>query len=340
MSTVSAFIAGCAGPTLSPEEVAFFAETRPWGFILFKRNCETPDQIRALTAALRAAADRPDAPILIDQEGGRVQRLGPPHWPAYPTGRTYGDVHRRNCGDGLRAARLGARLIAADLLDLGIDVDCLPVLDVPVEGAHDVIGHRAYGVTPEVVSALGRAAAAGLLDGGVLPVIKHIPGHGRAGVDSHHHLPVVDTPRETLEATDFLPFRAAADLPLAMTAHVVYTAIDPDRPATTSTTVISSVIRGFIGYDGCLMSDDVSMQALSGTIGERTRAALDAGCDLALHCNGDLAEMREVAVNCRPLEGDALRRALRAESMRRRPAIFDVEEGRAEFARLTGTPLV
>ncbi|MBV5264987.1 beta-N-acetylhexosaminidase [Pinisolibacter aquiterrae] len=338
--TVSAFIAGCAGPTLSPDEVAFFRDARPWGFILFSRNCETPDQIRALTAALRAAADRPDAPILIDQEGGRVQRLGPPQWPAYPAGRRFGEVYARDRRTGLAAARLGARLIAHDLLELGIDVDCLPVLDVPVEGAHDVIGHRAYGVTPEVVSDLGRAAAAGLLEGGVLPVIKHIPGHGRAGVDSHHHLPVVETSRAALETTDFPPFRAAADLPLAMTAHVVYSAIDPDAPATTSKTVIDTVIRGFIGYDGCLMSDDVSMRALSGTIGERTAAALAAGCDLVLHCNGDLAEMTAVAAACRPLEGRARERADRAAAMRRPVESFDVEAARAQFARLTGTPVV
>lgn len=338
--TVSAFISGCAGPTLTADEVAFFRETRPWGFILFSRNCETPDQIRALTTGLREAADRPEATVLIDQEGGRVQRLGPPHWPAYPAGRLFGEIHAGDRATGLRAARLGARLIAHDLLELGIDVDCLPLLDVPVEGAHDVIGRRAYGTTPDVVTELGRAAATGLLDGGVLPVIKHIPGHGRAGVDSHHHLPVVTTSRAELELTDFPPFRASADLPLAMTAHVVYTAIDAVRPATTSKTVIDEVIRGFIGFDGCLMSDDLSMKALAGTIGERTVAALDAGCDLVLHCNGDLAEMREVADHCRPLAGDALRRALRAEAMRRRPAVLDVAEARAEFARLTATPSV
>lgn len=338
--TVSAFISGCAGPTLSADEVAFFRDTRPWGFILFKRNCETPDQIRALTAALRAAADRPEAPILIDQEGGRVQRLGPPQWPAYPDGRTFGEIFARDPASGRRAARLGARLIAADLAALGIDVDCLPVLDVPVEGAHDVIGRRAYGLTPAVVADLGRAAAQGLLDGGVLPVIKHVPGHGRAGVDSHLHLPVVDAPRALLETTDFPPFRANAELPLAMTAHVVYAAIDPDRPATTSKRVIDEVIRGFCGYDGCLMSDDLSMKALSGTLGGLTEAALDAGCDLVLHCNGDLAEMREVAAHCRPLAGEALRRALKAEAMRRRPAAFDEAEARAEFARLTGAPRV
>jgi beta-N-acetylhexosaminidase len=332
--TASAFICGSSGPVLSTDEIAFYRDARPWGFILFKRNCETPEQIRALTAAMRDAVGR-DAPVLIDQEGGRVQRLGPPQWPAYPTGRTYGDVFARSRGEGSRAAWLGARLMAADLVALGIDVDCLPVLDVPVEGAHDVIGHRAYGVTASIVSELGRTAAEGLLSGGVLPVIKHIPGHGRAGVDSHHQLPVVDTPRAELEASDFLPFRDAALLPLAMTAHVVYTALDPANPATTSKTVIDEVIRGFIGFDGCLMSDDVSMQALSGSIGTRTAAALAAGCDLALHCNGVLAEMVEVAKNAPTLSGRAAERAARALAARRAPAAFDEAAARAEFARLT-----
>jgi beta-N-acetylhexosaminidase len=336
---VSAFICGTSGPGLTADEIAFLREAQPWGFILFKRNCETPEQIRALTAALRDTVGR-DAAVLIDQEGGRVQRLGPPHWPAYPTGRTYGDVFARSAEDGRRAAWLGARLMAADLIALGIDVDCLPVLDVPVEGAHDVIGHRAYGITPDIVSDLGRTAAEGLLAGGVLPVIKHIPGHGRAGVDSHHHLPVVDTPRAVLEATDFPPFRDAARLPLAMTAHVVYTSLDPDHPATTSKFVIDEVIRGLIGFDGCLMSDDVSMQALSGTIAERTAAALAAGCDLALHCNGVLAEMEAVAANAPALTGKAADRAAAALAARYRPAPLDEAEARAEFARLTGMPSV
>lgn len=332
--TSSAFIAGCAATSLSSDEIAFFRDARPWGFILFKRNCDTSDQIRRLCGELRATVGW-TAPILIDQEGGRVQRLGPPHWPAYPTGRTYGAVFARDPEAGRRAARLGARLMASDLAALGIDVDCLPVLDVPVEGAHDVIGHRAYGVTPDVVSDLGRQAAEGLLAGGVLPVIKHVPGHGRAGVDSHLALPVVATSRATLEETDFPPFRDAADLPLAMTAHVVYTALDRDNPATTSKVVIDEVIRGFIGFDGCLMSDDVSMQALSGTIGERTAAALAAGCDLALHCNGRLDEMIAVAANARSLEGRALARADRAAALRIAPADFDIAAARDEFARLT-----
>lgn len=333
--TSAAFIAGCAGPSLSADEIAFFRDARPWGFILFKRNCEGPDQIRRLCGELRATVGWM-APILIDQEGGRVQRLGPPQWPAYPTGRAHGDVFARDAAAGRRAARLGARLIAHDLLSLGIDVDCLPVLDVPVEGAHDVIGHRAYGVTPDVVSVLGREAAEGLLEGGVLPVIKHIPGHGRAGVDSHLELPVVSTDRATLETTDFPPFRDAAHLPLAMTAHVVYTALDAANPATTSKTVIDEVIRGLIGFDGCLMSDDVSMQALSGTIAERTAAAIAAGCDLALHCNGRIDEMIAVAAHSPVLSGRALARAERAAALRVAPGDFDEASARAEFAALMG----
>jgi beta-N-acetylhexosaminidase len=330
----SSFICGCRGPVLAPEEIAFFRDARPWGFILFARNCETPEGIRALTAGLREAVGR-DAPILIDQEGGRVQRLRPPLWPAYPEGRRYGEIAERDPELGRRATRLGARLIAADLFDLGIDVDCLPVADVPVEGAHDVIGRRAYWTTPERVADLAAAACAGLRAGGVLPVIKHVPGHGRAGVDSHLRLPVVETDRATLERTDFAPFAALAGEPLAMTAHVVYAAIDPERPATTSATVIGEVIRGAIGFSGCLMSDDVSMQALSGTIGERTAAALAAGCDLVLHCNGDLAEMRAVAEHCPPLAGRGAARAAAALAARRPPEPFDRDAARAEFIRLT-----
>ncbi|MEJ1159444.1 beta-N-acetylhexosaminidase [Prosthecomicrobium sp. N25] len=332
----AAFISGCAGPVLSAEERAFFAGERPWGFILFKRNIETPAQVSDLVSSLRDAVGRPDAPVLIDQEGGRVQRMGPPHWPAYPTGRAYGDLFARDPETGRRAAWLGARLIAADLAAVGIDVDCLPVLDVPVEGAHDVIGARAYGLEPGVVATLGRAAAEGLLAGGVLPVVKHIPGHGRAGVDSHHQLPVVETSRDVLEATDFPPFAALAEMPLGMTAHVVYTALDARNPATTSGYVVEEIIRGRLGFAGALMSDDVSMKALAGTPGENARASLDAGCDLVLHCNGDLAEMKAVAAACRPLAGAAAVRTGRALAFRKSPAPFDVAAARAEFDRLMG----
>lgn len=304
-----AFIAGCSGLELTPDEAAFFKEAAPWGFILFRRNIGTPEQVKALCASLRDAVGREDAPILIDQEGGRVQRMGPPHWPKYPSGAAYGRIHANDPLVQRELARLGARLIAHDLRSVGITVDCLPVLDVPSPGAHDVIGDRAYGKTPERVAVLGRAAAEGLLAGGVLPVVKHMPGHGRAGADSHLALPVVEASREELEKHDFAPFRMLTDMPLAMTAHVVYTALDPERPATTSPVVMRDIIRGHIGYDGLVMTDDLSMKALSGSFREKTEAAFAAGVDMALHCNGDMEEMTAVAEGTPILEGEALRRA-------------------------------
>jgi len=319
---MKAFITGCAGLTLTADERAFLADEQPWGFILFKRNVDSPNQVRDLVASLRQAVGW-NAPVLIDQEGGRVQRLAEPHWRRYPSGRDYGALYEADRETGLAATMLGARLIAADLHDLGIDVDCVPVLDVPVPGAHDVIGNRAYGLEPKVVTALGRAAAIGLLEGGVLPVIKHIPGHGRAGVDSHEHLPVVDAPLDALYEQDFPPFKALAELPLAMTAHVVYTAFDAERPATTSRRVIDEVIRDHIGFQGCLMSDDLSMKALGGTMAEKVNASLDAGCDLVLHCNGNFAEMREVAAACRRLSGLSAARAEAALALRRTPDEID-----------------
>ncbi|HEX8167973.1 MAG TPA: beta-N-acetylhexosaminidase [Beijerinckiaceae bacterium] len=331
--TSRAFIAGCSGPVLTPEEAAFFRAAEPWGFILFRRNVETPEQVRALTETLRETVGRADAPVLIDQEGGRVQRLGPPHWPAYPPGRAYGRLAGNDPLYQREVARLGARLIAHDLRAVGIDVDCLPVLDVPVAGAHDVIGDRAYAHDPETVAVLGRAAAEGLIAGGVLPVIKHIPGHGRAGSDSHHDLPVVHASRAELERQDFVPFRHLSDMPLAMTAHVVYTALDPDRPATTSPTVIGEVIRSHMGYDGLVMSDDLSMNALSGTLAERARAAFAAGCDMALHCNGRLDEMDAIASETPELAGEAKRRADAALGrIRHEPEPLNVVDARARLA--------
>ena len=325
----TACILGCAGPRLSAEEKAFFRDARPWGFILFKRNVESPDQVRALTEALRACVDRADTPILIDQEGGRVQRLGPPHWPAYPPGRAYGQLApplRREM------ARLGARLIAHDLSGVGINVDCLPVLDVPAAGAHDVIGDRAYDASADGVASLGRAAAEGLLAGGVLPVVKHIPGHGRAGADSHKALPVVEASLAELDATDFAPFRVLSDMPMAMTAHVVYTAIDAAGPATTSARVIGEIVRGAIGFQGLLMSDDLSMKALSGDLAELANASLSAGCDIALHCNGDRAEMQAVVAGSWPLAGEAEARARTALArIVRAPEPLDAPEARARF---------
>ncbi|NIX77238.1 beta-N-acetylhexosaminidase [Microvirga terricola] len=307
--TTRAFIAGCSSHELNPDEVSFFRDAAPWGFILFRRNIDNPAQVKALCHALREAVGRADAPILIDQEGGRVQRMGPPHWPKYPSGRAYGQVHANDPLIQREIARLGARLIAHDLRAVGITVDCLPVLDVPSPGAHDVIGDRAYARSPERVAVLGRAAAEGLLAGGVLPVVKHMPGHGRAGADSHLALPVVEASRHELEAHDFAPFRVLTDMPLAMTAHVVYTALDPEKPATTSPIVMKDIIRGHIGYDGLVMTDDLSMQALSGTLRERAEAAFAAGCDMGLHCNGKMDEMEAVVEAAPILEGVALRRA-------------------------------
>lgn len=287
-----------------------------------------------LVRELRSALGDPDAPVLIDQEGGRVQRLGPPHWPAYPAGAVFGALYDVEPALGLTAARLSARLIAADLIDLGVTVDCLPLADVPVPGADAVIGNRAYGTEPGKVAAIARAVTEGLEQGGVLPVLKHIPGHGRATADTHFRLPEVDTSKTELERTDFAAFQPLADLPMAMTAHVVFSALDPAHPATTSATIIEQVIRGVIGFQGLLMSDDVSMNALAGSIAERTRAIVDAGCDMVLHCNGNLDEMREVARETPELSGKALQRARRALASRRAPQPLDRQAARAELDAL------
>src|SRR6202521_3231245 len=318
-----AFITGVSGLELSAAEREFIRAKRPWGFILFKRNIETPTQVTSLIRELRKTIDDPEASVLVDQEGGRVQRLGPPHWPVYPPGAFFGALYDLDPALGLSAARLSARLIAADLGDLGISADCLPLADVPVAGADAVIGNRAYGTEPEKVAAIARAVTDGLELGGILPVLKHIPGHGRATADSHFGLPKVDTSKKELERTDFAAFRPLADLPMAMTAHVVFSALDPAHPATTSATIIEQVIRGVIGFQGLLMSDDVSMNALAGSIAERTRAIFDAGCDVVLHCNGKFDEMREVAAETPELSGMALERARRALASRRAPQAFD-----------------
>ena len=333
MST-RAFITGVSGTELSAAEREFIRAERPWGFILFKRNIETPQQVGLLVQELRKTAYFPDAPVLIDQEGGRVQRLGPPHWPVYPPGAVFGALYDVDRSFGLSAARLSARLIAADLGELGISVDCLPLADVPVAGADAVIGNRAYGTEPEKVAAIARAVTEGLEQGGILPVLKHIPGHGRATADSHFGLPVVNTPQKELERTDFAAFQPLADLPMAMTAHVVFSALDPVHPATTSATIIKQVIRGAIGFQGLLMSDDVSMNALAGSIAERTRAIFAAGCDMVLHCNGKLEEMREVAAETPELSGKALDRARRALASRRVPQPFDRAAAWAELDAL------
>ena len=305
---MKAAIFGCSGATLTADERVFFRDADPLGFILFARNIETPEQTRRLTDELRSCIARAEAPVLIDQEGGRVLRLRPPHWRKAPPGRVLGELYARDREAGLEAARLNSRLLAADVASVGCDVDCLPVLDIALPGAHSVIGDRAYAEQPEAVAAIGRAAAEGLMAEGVMPVIKHIPGHGRARVDSHHSLPTVSEPRDTLERTDFLPFRLLSDLPWGMTAHVLYRAIDPDAALTVSARGVKDVVRGHIGFDGLLLSDDLSMQALGGTLGERAARALAAGCDIALHCNGQPDEMAEVAANTGAMTRDAVRR--------------------------------
>lgn len=333
--TIRAFITGLAGTTISTAERSFLRDARPWGLILFERNIRNPRQLTALVQDFCDIIGEETA-VLIDQEGGRVQRLGPPHWRAYPSGAHYGWLYDRDPALGLAAARLGGRLIAADLSALGINVNCAPVADVPVAGADPVIGDRAYGDTPDKVARIAEAIAAGLLDGGVLPVLKHLPGHGRATCDSHFGLPVVAASRAVLEKSDFEAFRRLAHLPLGMTAHVMFTAIDRERPSTLSPVIIHDVIRTCIGFDGLLMSDDVSMGALTGRIGDRTRQALAAGCDIALHCNGKLEEMEEVAAAVDALSGGAKRRAKRAFAARRKADPVDLAEARITFSRMMG----
>jgi beta-N-acetylhexosaminidase len=328
--TSRAFIAGCLGTSLTPDERAFFRDARPWGFILFRRNTQTPEQIAGLTAEMRATVGW-HAPILIDQEGGRVQRMAPPNWPAYPAARAFLGIN--DPVSQREIVRLSARLMAHDLKSVGIDVDCLPVLDVPVAGSHDVIGDRAYAHEPDMVARLARAAAEGLLAGGVLPVIKHMPGHGRAKADSHHHLPVVDAPLETLRAHDFRPFRHLADMPLAMTAHVVFTALDARNAATVSRKVVRDVMRGELGFDGLIMTDDISMKALSGDSATKASAAIRAGVDVVLHCHGIMDEMVAIAGAVPEMKGARARRAATALGrIRHEPEPLDVEAVRAQLA--------
>ncbi|MBE2278328.1 MAG: beta-N-acetylhexosaminidase [Rhodobacteraceae bacterium] len=316
----TAAIFGTAGPDLLPEERDFFREADPFGFILFARNVETPEQLRRLTAALRDAVGR-EAPVLVDQEGGRVQRLRAPHWrewaPPFDTVAACATPGQAEAVMALRAA-----LIAAELRAVGIDADCAPVADLAREGTHPFLKNRCYSTDPAVVAGIGRAMADAFLAGGVLPVVKHMPGHGRSVLDTHHQLPVVTAGRDELMATDFAPFRALSDLPMAMTAHVVFRAID-DRPATQSPAVIG-LIREEIGFGGLLMTDDLNMEALSGTLASRTAAAIAAGCDMALHCKGDLAQMQEVAAAAGAPTAAARRRAEAALAARRAAPVVDV----------------
>ena len=324
-ATPLAAVFGCAGPVLQPDEAAFFRACDPLGFILFARNCDNPEQIRRLTGNLRAAVGRAEAPILMDHEGGRVQRLPPPQWRNIPAAAEFGRLAHVDEASAMEAVALNARLMALELTDLGVDVNCVPCLDVHDPAGHYVIGNRAFSSDPELVARLGRAQAAGLMRGGVLPVIKHMPGHGRVRVDSHLELPVVPASWEALSNIDFRPFAALADLPMGMTAHVLYPALDPDHPATMSKIIIDRVIRDQISFDGMLFSDDLSMQALAGSLGKRAASALAAGCDVALHCNGKPAEMQAVADACRPLSGPAQNRWQRALACRApgEPAAYD-----------------
>lgn len=330
----SAAVYGCKTTELLGEERAFFRDTRPFGFILFARNCVEPGQIRELCASLRDAAGDPQAAILIDQEGGRVARLRPPHWRARPAAQRFGELYRKYPVSAREAQYLCARLIAHDLRELGISVNCAPVLDVPVPGAHDIIGDRAYSTDAATIIDLGRSAIEGYLEGGVLPVVKHIPGHGRANSDSHLALPRVAAKRDALSAQDFVTFRSLNFAPIAMTAHVVFEAIDPNRPATTSPRVVRDIIRGEIGFSGLLISDDLSMAALEGPLSARAKSALFAGCDIALHCNGDFNEMKLVASEVKPLSGVSLKRAEVALSQLHAPAPLDTDRAESRLNEL------
>lgn len=329
----SAFITGLAGPELLDAERSFLASTRPVGIILFARNCVAHDQIRRLIAGALDAIGSADTLVLIDQEGGRVQRLRPPLGRALPPAAAFGSLYANDPEDACRSAYLVSRQNAADLRALGINTNCAPVLDVPVPGAHDVIGNRAYGASVAQVAALGAEVAAGLMDGGVLPVMKHIPGHGRAGADSHYNLPVVDTPRATLEETDFAAFHELAHLPAAMTAHVLFTDIDREHPASTSPVITREIMRGSIGFDGLLMSDDVSMKALGGPLGERARAVLAAGSDVVLHCNGNMAEMEAVAAGCPAISGPSCARLDTALAVLQQHEPFEPQLAEAALSR-------
>jgi len=325
----TAAILGCLGPRLRPDERAFFADAQPWGFILFARNIETPDQVRRLTHGLREAVGW-NAPVLIDQEGGRVQRMGPPHW------RQWLPPLDQIAGAGENAPRsmeLRSQIIAAELRAVGIDVNCAPMADIAEPLTHAVLKNRCYGTDRDTVIACARAVANGLLRGGVLPILKHMPGHGRALVDSHLDLPTIDADPKDMENNDFATFKALSDLKMGMTAHLVYRTLDPDRPATQSP-IMMDVIRNHIGFDGLLMTDDISMQALDGSLTDRASASIKAGCDLVLHCNGDLPEMREIVEAAGEMQGKSVDRANAALAQRKDPEEFDIKAAEAELTAL------
>jgi beta-N-acetylhexosaminidase len=334
-----AAIVSCSGPSLTPEERRFVRSADPLGLIVFARNITDRSQLASLTSSFRDEVGREDAPILIDQEGGRVARLRPPQWRATEPAESYAALYGRNPAAALEAVRLNAGLMAAELLEVGITVDCAPDCDLSFpEADRQVVGSRSFGAAPAQVIALARSVAEGLLDRGVLSVIKHMPGHGRAKVDSHKALPRVDTDRATLRATDFAVFRALADLPWGMTGHLLFSAIDPDRPATQSPTIIRDVIRGEFGFDGFLVTDDLCMGALDGDMGERVARAIEAGCDAALICDGDLERTRAGVERAPELAGRALERYLAGEARRvgARREGFDVAAAQARHDMLLG----
>ena len=330
-----AIIFGCAGTTLSADERRFFAEADPYGFILFKRNVANADQVHALVEELCRSVGRPDAPVLIDQEGGRVARLGPPHWPVLPPARTIGILAERDRTAGLAAARAIGRVIGAMLAELGIDVACAPVTDLLLPETHAVIGDRAFSADPALVGALAGAVCAGLRDAGVTPIVKHIPGHGRATADSHLALPRIFADNDTLETTDFAAFQAVSDAPWAMVAHCVYTAIDPERPASVSPVAIS-LIRDKIEFGGVLIADDIGMKALQGSLADNAAATLAAGCDLTLHCSGNLSEMQDIAPAVPALTEEAMERLVAGSAWMQQSRItFDAGAERALLSELT-----
>ena len=332
-----AVIFGCAGCDVAPEEAALFRAINPLGFILFGRNCDTPEQVRRLVAALRDTVGRADAPVLIDQEGGAVRRLQPPLWDDVPPAALFGAMYRQDRQHAGAAAELCGRLIAAQLAPLGITVNCAPVLDVSFAETTSAIGDRAFGSEPGVIVELARAFCGGMMAGGVLPVIKHIPGHGRATVDSHLDIPRVAAAAKALRQIDFAPFKALASLPLGMTAHVVYESFDKDNVATVSKIMVGDIIRGEIGFDGFLMTDDIGMGALEGDIAARCGAALEAGCDAILHCSGDYDEMQSLGAAV-PKLSDAAQARWRTAAALLSPAAkaVDAAELARQLSELTG----
>lgn len=327
-------ILGCAGAKLTTDEQAFFREADPFGFILFARNVENPDQLCQLTSDLCESVDRPDAPVFIDQEGGRVQRMRPPHWRVAPAMQVFGELYKSSPEKAREALALNIALLAAELRAVGISVDCAPLLDVSNPATHAAIGDRAFSPDADSVCDLGRVAMDAFMANGVFPVIKHIPGHGRATVDSHKDLPVVSATHDELSAIDFKPFQSLRDAPFGMTAHIIYEAIDAARPATTSPTVIHDVIRQEIGFEGLLISDDLSMHALTGDFESRARGCLEAGCDLALHCNGDPAEMEAVGRAAPPMTESQWSKWRSFREDLKRPADFDTADAERRLESL------